>query len=89
MVATDGIWDNLYENQVQDCIKPHLMPNGHLKNVQAASNCISAYAEFVSYDPKYVSPWYEEARRDKDEKTREKYKDRNGGKPDDITVIVS
>ena len=45
------------------------------------SNCISTYAECVSYDAKYESPFYKESlQHDKSDL---------GGKEDDITVIVS
>ena len=89
VVGTDGIWDNLYEEQIQACINPYLLTSGHMRDVQAASNCISTYAEFVSYDEKYLSPFFTEARKDSDPKIRDKYKDRTGGKEDDITIIVS
>ena len=52
-----------------------------LANLQTASDCISTTAEFKGYDQTYSSPFTAEAR-------MQGLKE-SGGKPDDITVIVS
>ena len=77
-MATDGVWDNLFPEDILVCVKSS-------ENLQNVSNCISNLAEVKSYDPKYESPWYLEAK-SKNEKNLEKL---IGGKQDDITVIIS
>ena len=78
LMATDGVWDNLFPEDILVCVKSS-------ENLQNVSNCISNLAEVKSYDPKYESPWYLEAK-SKNEKNLEKL---IGGKQDDITVIIS
>ena len=83
-MATDGIWDNLFVEDIKACVQPRVTTtSGYLHNLQATSDCISTLSEFKSYDPKYESPFYVEGKKDKDAK------EELGGKQDDITVIVS
>ena len=82
-MATDGVWDNLFNEDIQFCVNSQVDRNGDIKNLQSASDCISTLAESKSYDLKYKSPFYVESLA---HKTKE---DHLGGKEDDITVIVS
>ena len=54
VMATDGVWDNLFESDIMTCVNS----SRDLGNI---SKCISTLAEVKSYDPKYESPWYKEA----------------------------
>jgi len=82
VLGTDGVWDNAFNDDVKNCVSPQLdRATLSVKNLQAVSDCISTYAECVSYDKDYVSPFTIESRQHK--------KDKVGGKEDDITVIVS
>jgi len=84
VMASDGIWDNLYNDDVQVCVNSQLSKtksDSSLGNLQAVSDCISTLAEAKGYDTKYESPFSKEA--------KAHGKDLPGGKADDITVIVS
>ena len=83
-MATDGVWDNLFNEDIQVCVNSQLQKDGSLKSAQKASDCISTLAEAKSYDPTYKSPWYLESLNHE-----KKYHEKPGGKEDDITVIVS
>lgn len=83
-MATDGVWDNLFEDDIQVCVNSQLKnDNLALGNLKSASDCISTLAEAKSYDPTYVSPFTVEGR------VKKEKKDHIGGKDDDITVILS
>lgn len=82
VMGSDGIFDNLVEHHVMNCINPHLKARSRdLASAQAVADCLSASAEFLGYDPAYNSPFAVEA--------AQQGKDYPGGKADDITVIVA
>ena len=83
-MASDGVWDNIYSSQIKECIDAKLKICGELSDVKEVADCVTASAEFKSYDTKYVSPWATEARL---MKANPAYY--VGGKEDDITAIVS
>ncbi len=76
-MGSDGVFDNLFDDQIKDCLKAH-------KALDEMADCIATYAEFVSYQNKYISPYTSSA-----VAHGLKEEDNLGGKPDDITVIVS
>lgn len=83
-MGSDGVWDNLFDEDIQHCVKSQLK-NQKLLNLQHVSNCISTFAEVKGYDADYLSPFAMEARKT----GRKRYSKSVGGKPDDITVIVA
>mmetsp|Transcript_9672 Transcript_9672/g.14718 ORF Transcript_9672/g.14718 Transcript_9672/m.14718 type:complete len:110 (-) Transcript_9672:17-346(-) len=80
VMGTDGLWDNLFEEDIKSCLRPHFSRTSGL-DTSAASKCISTLAEAKSYDKTYDSPFAVEAKKHE--------QDEPGGKEDDITVIVS
>ena len=81
-MGSDGIFDNLYDEDILYCINKNLdFKTFDLKDLQRTADCLSFSAEVKGYDPNYDSPFSKEARAH-----GRKHK---GGKPDDITVIVS
>ena len=92
MMATDGLFDNLYDKDIEMCIK-HSMTDkkstkiekadfGFLNNPQTVADCLAKEAEKFSMLDRYLSPFAREARR--------VYGDFEArGKPDDITVVVA
>lgn len=92
-MATDGVWDNIFDQDIQSCVNYHLKRDGSLKSVDDVSKCISTLAEAKSYDKTWESPFYVEAKKmgakeDADTPGSQGGGDL-GGKEDDITVIVS
>jgi len=81
-MGSDGIFDNLMEQDFHTCLKPNLdKTTKNLRSVKNTANCLSTLAEIKGYDPNYNSPFAQEARAHK--------KRFMGGKEDDITVIVA
>ena len=85
VMASDGVWDNIYSSHIKTCIDSQLKPNGQLDDIQTVANCITTSAEFMGYDRNYVSPFVNDARL----QGVKRYAKRRGGKTDDITTIVS
>ena len=49
VMATDGVWDNLYSYQVKSCINNELK-GADITDVQNVAKCVSTVAEAKSYD---------------------------------------
>lgn len=92
VMATDGVFDNLYDHHIVNCIKPLMSDKystkkekvdlGLLKDPQMAADCIAKEAEKHGTLDRYLSPFAREARRIfGDFEAR--------GKPDDVTVVVA
>ena len=79
-MASDGIWDNLFDDDIKICLKASTSSD-HIVNVDQASQCISTLAECKGYMTDYESPFYVEAEAEG--------LNHLGGKPDDIAVVVS
>jgi len=80
-MATDGLFDNIFLKDIVDIIKPSLRDTDDLIDPESISELIATYAEKKSLDPKHLSPFAREAHK--------AFYDAIGGKPDDITVVVS
>lgn len=83
-MGTDGLFDNVFDNDMKPCIQKELSKEKDriwLKNPEAAATCIGQLAYSKSKDKRYESPFALGAK-----KAGKWY---NGGKEDDITVIVS
>ncbi|EGR32361.1 protein phosphatase, putative [Ichthyophthirius multifiliis] len=79
--GTDGIFDNINEEQILGCIKPFWENNEIINDIKMLAEIIAKYAFRLSLDPAYNSPF---AKRAMENKLRFK-----GGKSDDITVVVA
>ena len=86
-MGSDGLFDNLFEHDIEKCLYKEIeerqgMENEFmLKSVNNAASCIGKKAYKLSKKTSHESPFAKEAK-----KEGKWYK---GGKPDDITVIVS
>lgn len=81
VMFTDGVSDNLYLEQVQEIVKA-LGERPGLQQIKEAAEAIAEKAKKQSGDPKFESPFALESRKLKGTRW-------SGGKPDDITVLVS
>ena len=79
VLATDGVLDNLFNENLVDCLKKHIAGQADTE-VQEAATCIARSAELRSYQKDYDSPFAVNA--------RAAGRNHPGGKKDDITVIV-
>ena len=83
-MGSDGLFDNLFEKDIIECVKPNINPKKNelkINDLKKVSDCLSVKAEVMGYDPNYESPFTIEA--------RTHGKNYPGGKADDITVIVA
>lgn len=80
VMGSDGLFDNLYEDDIIKCIKPYIT-HFDLSNPLGAAECIATLAEKKSAQTNYLSPFAKAA--------HEVNYDYLGGKQDDITVIVA
>lgn len=83
-MGSDGVFNNLYDDAIHACVQQHVQKNLTLRNIDDVSKCIAYSAEIRGYDKTYDSPQAKEMRDRPNKK-----KDKMGGKPDDITVIVA
>jgi len=88
VMGSDGLFDNLYNEDILECIYPQYSGTysttnvtGLLRDVQAVATCIAKKSEEKSIQPNYISPFARGAM-----ETGVPYR---GGKPDDITVLVA
>ena len=80
MLASDGLWDNLFDVKIIELIRPFLRDTDDLVDPELVAEVIALEAEKYSNQGNYLSPFAKGA--------REQFYDYNGGKPDDITIIV-
>ena len=71
----------MYDVKVIDIIRPFIRDNDELVDPELVAELIATQAEKLSNTQSYFSPFAKGA--------RDNYYDFNGGKPDDITVIVA
>ncbi|TNV72579.1 hypothetical protein FGO68_gene3233 [Halteria grandinella] len=88
IMASDGLFDNLYHEDVLSCLKPHYRPSaqsraatGEVTNLFGAADCMARKAEKLGLDQGYMSPFARGA-----QQVGIPYR---GGKADDVTVIVA
>eukprot|EP01125_Pyxidicula_operculata_P017389 TRINITY_DN6086_c0_g1_i2.p1 TRINITY_DN6086_c0_g1~~TRINITY_DN6086_c0_g1_i2.p1 ORF type:complete len:251 (-),score=45.42 TRINITY_DN6086_c0_g1_i2:19-771(-) len=77
VLATDGVLDNLYDNQILDIVKQN-----QKKEAQVIAKMVAEKAYQISKDPRAMVPF------NKALKLHEKT-DLTGGKEDDITLIIA
>ncbi|CDW91186.1 serine threonine family 2c [Stylonychia lemnae] len=80
VVGSDGLFDNLYNNDIQSCIQTQIIGQNYEVDPTAVAECIAAKAEQVSFSETHFSPFAKHA--------KEAGKEYQGGKMDDITVVV-
>jgi serine/threonine protein phosphatase PrpC len=83
-MGSDGLFDNLYDDDLQPCLIQqisHSQGKFTMQDPTAAADCLAKRAYAVSKDKNYLSPFAKGA--------RESFRNYNGGKEDDITVIVA
>ena len=78
ILGTDGLWDNLFDEQILQIIKPFLDVSPTIQDVSLVAEMIGVIAEKHSHNQNYKSPF--------SVKSKGLYL---GGKADDITIIVS
>ena len=78
VLATDGLWDNLYDTQILNIIRPFLSLSNVINDPEIIAEMIGNSAEQFSLNKRYKSPFAI--------RSNGLY---NGGKPDDITIVVS
>jgi len=78
VLGTDGLWDNLFEDQILAVIRPFYEATYKIKDLNMVANLIAELAEKLSFSPKYKSPF--------SIKSRGLYL---GGKTDDITIVIA
>lgn len=81
-MGSDGLLDNVYDQEMVTCLYPQLEPKTkRLRDPEAAATCLADLAEKHGYDRNYFSPFAKGA--------RESGMYYQGGKADDITVVVA
>ena len=78
ILATDGLWDNLFENQIMQIFKPFYELSERIKDLNVLTEIIGETCYRYSNDPRWKSPF--------SKRSGGLYL---GGKPDDITIVVS
>lgn len=78
VLATDGLWDNLFENQIVNIIQPFYGISNKILDLNVVAELIGETCERYSLDQRYKSPF--------SQRSKGLYL---GGKPDDITIIVA
>jgi len=78
VLGTDGLWDNLFDEQIVAIIRPFYLDSNKIKDLNQVARLMSEFAEKLSISPKYKSPF--------SVKSKGLY---IGGKSDDITIIIA
>ncbi|XP_026580438.1 protein phosphatase PTC7 homolog, partial [Pseudonaja textilis] len=79
LTATDGLFDNMPDYMILQELKK--LKNSNYESIQQTASSIAEQAHELAYDPNYMSPFAQFAC-DNGLNVR-------GGKPDDITVLLS
>lgn len=79
LTATDGLFDNLDDHLILHELSR--IRNTEYSSLKTTATSIAKQARELSYDPEYLSPFAQQAKENGYEVT--------GGKPDDITVLLS
>lgn len=78
ILATDGLWDNLFEHQIMQIVKPFYELSEKIKDIGILAELIGETCFNYSNDSRWKSPF--------SKRSGGLYL---GGKPDDITIVVS
>lgn len=78
VLATDGLWDNLYEYDILKIIKPFMETSEEINDLGVVCQMIGEICEKYSLNQRYRSPF--------SMRSRGLYL---GGKPDDITIVLA
>jgi protein phosphatase PTC7 len=81
IVGSDGLFDNLFDPQIIDLLRPFIRDRDELLDAGLVAELISQEAEKFSNNQNWSSPFAKSA--------HDHFFDFSGGKPDDITVVVS
>jgi len=84
VLASDGLFDNMYMGQILEALLPFIDEEGQIKNPQAATDELVGRAYVLSLDNETESPFERKAK----ELGIRFQGGFSGGKSDDITVIV-
>ncbi|XP_077996290.1 protein phosphatase PTC7 homolog [Glandiceps talaboti] len=79
LMATDGLFDNMPDTLILQELAT--LKDRTVESIQSKVNTIAEHARQLAYDSTYMSPFAEHA--------RENGLDFTGGKPDDISVLLS
>jgi protein phosphatase PTC7 len=78
ILATDGLWDNLFENQILQILQPYYENSQVLRDLNSIAAKMAEICEKFSENQRYKSPF--------SVRSGGLYL---GGKPDDITIIIA
>ena len=78
ILGTDGLWDNLFDEQIIRIVKPFLEGGNVIRDINLLAEMIGITAEKYSLNQHWKSPFCV--------RSNGQYM---GGKPDDITIIVT
>ena len=82
IVGSDGLFDNVYDEDMLPCITPQLdVKSKKVKNLLQVATCLANKAEEHGMDKRYFSPFAKGAK-----EAGLRYM---GGKLDDVTVVVA
>ena len=82
VIGTDGVFDNLFDEQIIDLIQPFVTKSSDMEDPGKAADAIAHEAERLGGEANYLSPFSKCA--------RDQYGyDYMGGKQDDVTVAVA
>lgn len=62
MVGTDGVFDNLFDEQIIELITPFIEKSSDIEDPSMVADIIAKEAERVGADPDYLSPFAHVAR---------------------------
>ena len=82
VVYSDGVSDNLFPKQFHSCLEKATDDDNSLQSLSLAADCIARQAYFLGKDKTFDSPFAQGAR-------QAGWGRYNGGKHDDITVVVA
>ena len=80
-MGTDGLFDNLFDDKIIELVEPFVRGKEEIESTKKVADVIAEEAFTKSMDPHYLSPFSKSA--------REQFYDYNGGKSDDISVVVA
>lgn len=81
ILASDGLFDNLFNVKIIDMVRPFIRDRDDILDPQLVAEMIAKEAEKYSHNQSHLSPFGQSA--------REHFYDYRGGKPDDVTVVVA